>query len=121
MTCPRCERSLQLVEKEETRFAHCAECGGIWFEFDDLDRMVEAAIGEGLNRAVPSGRHPAQEEADLRCPGCEGGLVKVARGEYPYLACVVCYGRWVDGNDLPRDGGLSRRIKGLFRKIVEGK
>ena len=121
MTCPRCDRSLQEFDKEGSRFGHCAECGGVWFDFDDLDRMVEAAIGEGLNRAVASGRHPVQEEAELRCPRCEGGLVKVTSGEYCYLACVVCYGRWVDGNDLPRDGGLSRRIKVLFRKIVEGK
>ena len=121
MICPRCNRDLDEVTREDARFGHCAECGGVWFDFEDLDRMVEAAVGEGVGRESPSGRQPRQAQATLRCPRCEGGLVPVAQDAYPYLACVVCYGRWVDGGDLPQDGGLSRRLKVLFRKFVEGK
>ena len=120
MTCPRCHRSLEENERDESRFGNCPQCGGVWIDFEELDRIFEAAIGEGLPRPAASSRLPESGDSPLRCPRCEGGLVAVRSEEHIYSACIVCYGRWVDGSDLPEAGGLSRRIKKLFRKFVEG-
>lgn len=120
MTCPRCDRGLEEIEREGSRFGHCQQCGGVWFDFDDLDRILDSAQEVAAERPASSGRIQEAERAPFRCPRCEGGLVGVRHDEYPYSACVVCYGRWVDGGDLPAGPRLSRRIKTLFKKFVEG-
>lgn len=120
MTCPRCQRALEEIEGEGSRFGHCQQCGGVWFDFDDLDRVLESAQELAKERPAASGKLSPPERTPLRCPRCEGGLVRVSQDEYAYSACIVCYGRWVDGGDLPAGPRLSRRIRTLFRKFVEG-
>ncbi len=117
MTCPRCDRALEDLYRDGARFGHCPQCGGVWFDFEFLDGIAESVRKA---RTPKSGRLPGVDASPLRCPKCEGGLVGISQEKYPYHACIVGYGRWVDGGELPTGPRLSRRIQTLFRKFVEG-
>jgi Zn-finger nucleic acid-binding protein len=51
MTCPRC-RTEPLVERERREICvdMCGECGGVWLDRGELQRMIDRAIEERLVR-----------------------------------------------------------------------
>lgn len=90
------------------RACRCAACGGVWIPFGSVDRVVprlgELAGGERSPEAAA--RRPASK---YKCPECGGDLVRVRSGAVrggSLCTCLVCFGRWVDGEAL---AGMARR------------
>ena len=68
LRCPRCRRAMHPERRAGVSIDVCAECGMVWFDAEELDRCLSAAVPEG----------DPPDEADLpdrgpstrRCPRC---------------------------------------------------
>lgn len=77
--------------KPDVVLDRCALCGGLWFDFGEVEQVA--------------GREPAFERLDAaverRCPDC--GLTLNAGlfpGAVPVEVCGACRGAWLDWEDL---------------------
>ena len=103
MNCPKCKRTpMMVVEHEGVELDHCAECGGTWFDRDELGLLMEG-MGPGARAALPEelASLPGAEtkEALRRCPICRKKMRKIRLGgEGGVLidACPRGDGLWFD-------------------------
>jgi Zn-finger nucleic acid-binding protein len=42
MTCPRCSNELRAQRREGVEIDVCRQCGGIWLDRGELDRLTQA-------------------------------------------------------------------------------
>jgi Zn-finger nucleic acid-binding protein len=78
----------------------CSDCGGLWVEPADLNRILLHANLPALS-AIGGWANP--DEMTGQCPACHVDLVVVEGGEKRSLAydtCESCGGSWVDGPDV---------------------
>jgi len=126
MICPRCNASLREQRVDAILLDKCDGCGGVWFDFAELERAVakDQRTLSGILRE-PKGRTPQPPSPDspLICPRCNGELLSVRSTDYPEVeihACLGCYGRWLDGSEMDRirNKGLLSKFAKLLSQIV---
>jgi Zn-finger nucleic acid-binding protein len=99
MDCPRCAVELTPITHEESTTHRCAECGGLWTDVADLNRVLlhgNLPALSAINGSVNV------DEITGMCPACNVDLVVVEGGEKKSLAydtCESCGGIWVDGEE----------------------
>ena len=123
MECPRCQAVLSEIMLDEIVLDRCSQCGGIWFDFAEFERILsrESRVIQAL---LPEGGTTEPEEAhELPCPRCNGTLIRMGAptGPTSYYGCLTCYGRWLDGNEIERMLGRSLAIKfeKLFQELLD--
>ncbi len=126
MDCPRCSVEMSEITREDGALQRCAECGGLWVDGGDLNKIL-------LHANLPSlsaiGGYVNVEEISGMCPACRVDLVVVEGGEkrsVAYDTCESCGGVWVDGDsDEPAetiDGKTAEEeIVGFFRRFAKKK
>ncbi len=103
LKCPKCE-NVELFEKqfEGTPVEVCDECGGIWLNKGELNKIAHPISGdiefcshETSGKKSPSG---------LECPVCKG--VQLVRANFIEFSdimldvCLECHGIWLDKGEL---------------------
>ena len=122
MKCPRCETDLTPVKVEDTTLDRCLSCGGVWFDFMEMERALSRETA-ALKGFVLHGVPPRVEETEsLPCPRCQGALVRMRAmpENVTHYGCVSCYGRWLDGSQVERVVGrsLSAKFEKLFQMLL---
>jgi Zn-finger nucleic acid-binding protein len=83
MDCPGCNVEMAELEGEETTLRRCGECGGLWLDVADLNRLL-------LHNNLPG----------LESPECQVDLVRVDGGDrqHPlhYDTCESCGGIFLE-------------------------
>lgn len=126
MICPRCKTPVRETKVDEILVDKCDGCGGVWFDFAELERIVvkdRHALADILGDVGPQDHEPPREGSRLKCPRCSDELLTVHSTDHPDLqveACLTCYGRWLDGGELGRvrDQGLLQKFKTLLRRVL---
>lgn len=128
--CPQCQRSakrqveLQLWKTDQTDFFHCGDCGGAWFQ----DKEVDVALRATASIEWPEPKNPAEssgnrEVSEWACPCCQGTLVSVRdrRGSGASVRrCLVCYGGWIDCDDIKLAAEASTGLLSYVGKFIRG-
>jgi uncharacterized protein len=108
MNCPVCRVDMIVVEYEGIELDHCVKCGGVWFDRNELEYMLERAAlrVEDLHiKAAPRTVVAAAHEKPRRCPLCRKPMKKLAVGGADPLILDRCErhgGYWFDRGELPR-------------------
>jgi Zn-finger nucleic acid-binding protein len=123
MNCPRCRTPLTQTKVDEVAVDHCEACGGIWLDFAELDRLLTHE-SRALRDLLPKNAPPRpDDQAPLACPRCSAPLIRMRASPEPvvYYACLTCYGRWLDGSEIPRIVGrpLTAKFEKLFQKLLD--
>ena len=124
MDCPRDNVEMAVLKDgEERNLFRCNECGGLWLEVADLNRIL-------LHAGLPTleamgGRADPEEDAGL-CPVDAVGLLAIEsqhkRNPLIYETCESCGGIWLESNDFEGDGaktGEAETAAVMTRGIVE--
>jgi len=117
MDCPRCSVELSEITREDGSLQRCAECGGLWVDVTDLNKIL---LHANLPALSALGGWVNADEMTGMCPACNVDLVVVAGGEkrsVSYDTCESCGGIWVDGDEDEPSAELS--WKGAEKQIVE--
>ena len=113
MDCPRDDREMtELTDGEERLLFRCAECGGLWLDVADLNRILLHA-GRPTLEAM-GGRADPEEDAG-ECPVDNVGLLAVEsqhkRDPLVYETCESCGGIWLESADFADEGTSARTLK----------
>lgn len=142
LLCPRCGQALEAARSDEIALDRCAKCAGLWFDVNELDRVMargrraweaivphaeppaapppvsppaDAAAATPAPAAAPPGPAPSPKTL---CPRCEVPMIRIKTLEEPRLdvhACTLCYGRWVDSAEF---GKLHAERPGLLGSLL---
>lgn len=99
MDCPRCSVELSAITQDESAINRCSECGGLWVDGTDLNKIL---LHNNLPALTSIGGQINVDELAGMCPACNVDLVVVEGGEklsLHYDTCESCGGIWVEGED----------------------
>ena len=106
MDCPKCKAQMIVVEYEGVELDHCVECGGTWFDRDELGLLFED-VGPAARALLPLGAESLPEapahEKRRRCPLCRKKMRKVLVGPAHDILIDVCprgEGLWFDDAEV---------------------
>ena len=113
--CPRCGQSLFLVERGGERLDICRECGGIWFDRDELASL----LGEESSVELLIGISMDLKGESLPCPdGRESMTTKEVYGVFVDI-CRGCGGIWMDKGETEKIWANDEKIRHPFGIGVE--
>ncbi len=126
MDCPRCSVEMSEITREEGTLQRCAECGGLWVDVTDLNKVLLHANLPALSALAG---YVNADEITGMCPACNVDMVVVEGGEkrsVSYDTCESCGGIWVDGDeDEPAAEldwkGAEKQIVAFFRRFAKKK
>ncbi len=126
MDCPRCSVEMSEITREEGTLQRCAECGGLWVDVTDLNKILLHANLPALSALAG---YVNVDEITGMCPACNVDMVVVEGGEkrsVSYDTCESCGGIWVDGDDDEPAAtldwkGAEQQIVTFFRRFAKKK
>ena len=127
MDCPRCAVELTEISHDDRAIHRCAECGGLWVDVADLNKIL---LHANLPALSALGGFANPDEIAGMCPACQVDLVAVEGGEkrsLHYDTCESCGGIFLEGPDadeVPAEmdwKGAEGDIVGFFRKFAKKK
>jgi Zn-finger nucleic acid-binding protein len=116
MDCPRDSTEMsELSDGEDRVLFRCNECGGLWLEVADLNRIL---LHAGLPTLEAMGGRANPEEDAGECPVDNVGLLAVQsqhkRNPLTYETCESCGGIWLESADFSEEGDTAEEItKGI--------
>ncbi len=114
MDCPGCSVEMANLEGDDQTLRKCGDCGGLWIDVADLNRLLLHNNLPGLETL--GGKLNTEADAG-HCPECQVDLVSVDGGErsHPlhYDTCESCGGIFLESEF--RDAA---DIKVAFEEIV---
>jgi Zn-finger nucleic acid-binding protein len=97
MDCPGCNVEMADLEGDDNTLRKCSDCGGLWIDVADLNRILLHNNLPGLDSL--GGRVDA-DALTGQCPDCQVDLVRVDGGErqHPlhYDTCESCGGIFLE-------------------------
>jgi Zn-finger nucleic acid-binding protein len=97
MDCPSCGVEMASLEGEDQTLRKCGQCGGLWVDVADLNRVL---LHNNLPGLETLGGKVDPEALSGHCPDCQVDLVAVIGGErnHPirYDTCESCGGVFLE-------------------------
>lgn len=97
MECPSCSVEMVDLAGDDQTLRKCGECGGLWMDVSDLNRML---LHKGLPGLETLGGKVDQDAMSGQCPDCLVDLVRVEGGEKNnplfYDTCESCGGVFIE-------------------------
>jgi len=131
MDCPTCRNAMITLELADVEIDHCTNCGGIWLDSGELERLLDDPAQAG--RLLDSFQQTAPTTETLRkCPICNKRMAKIIVGRSdPPLRIDKCPrrdGLWFDKGELEdilaraeldESNRIQRLLADIFGKDLE--
>lgn len=115
MMCPSCGVDMIDLEGEDQTFRKCSECGGLWVDVSDLNRML---LHHNLPGLESIGGKLETDAMCGQCAECLVDLVRVVGGEkanpLSYDTCESCGGIFLES-----EFGDASDYTGAKKEIIE--
>ncbi len=126
MDCPRCNVELSEITRDEGTLQRCADCGGLWVDVTDLNKIL---LHANLPALSALGGFVNADEITGMCPACNVDMVVVEGGEkrsVSYDTCESCGGIWVDSDEDEPPAEIDwkaaeKQIVDFFRRFAKKK
>ena len=119
MNCPNCDKPLNRFTFMDVQLDDCADCGGIWFDAEELQRVKQATPEAWAKLEAQIAPRSAETTAPKgvvvkKCPACG-----VEMHPYRYMfnsdvhldECEQCGGTWVDDAELAAMTGFLQQAQ----------
>src|SRR5437868_13959772 len=106
MDCPRDNvEMVELTEGGDRVLFRCGECGGLWLDVADLNRIL---LHAGLPTLEGMGGRANPDSDTGECPVDNVGLLAIEsqhkRNPLVYETCESCGGIWLESDDFEIEG-----------------
>lgn len=105
LTCPKCGKPLVSVSYREIEVDRCRQCGGIWFDAQEAEKLREIKGSETLDDSEVN-LHPESlnsQQQKLFCPRCRRSMIRmldIDQHSIWYEKCPKCQGIWFDAGEF---------------------
>ena len=100
MDCPSCSVEMVKLDGDDPALHKCGECGGLWVDVADLNRML---LHHNLPGLETLGGKVNPDEMVGQCPQCQVDLVRVDGGTKQdprgYDMCESCGGVFIESDE----------------------
>ena len=104
MKCPKCDGVLQLVIQDNIEVDRCDQCGGLWFDMLEVDRLQKAkGSASAIDTGDPDAGAQQNQQGKIECPRCHTQMIRMVdlrQHHIWYESCPVCYGKWFDAGEF---------------------
>ncbi len=98
--CPKCNSKLEVVISNSVHLDKCLECGGIWFDREELKSALYKDIHPLLDELVDNLDSEFNKKTG-ECPLCNIELeTKTFFDNFKLESCKSCNGIWLDKGEL---------------------
>jgi Zn-finger nucleic acid-binding protein len=113
MDCPRDDVEMtELTEGDQRILFQCGECGGLWLDAADLNRIL---LHNGLQTLEGMGGRANPDTDAGECPVDNVSLLAVEsqhkRDPLVYETCESCGGIWLESADFADEATSARALK----------
>ena len=118
MNCPTCNVEMADLEGDDQTLRKCGECGGLWIDVADLNRVL---LHNNLPGLESQGGKVDAQALTGQCPECQVDLVRVDGGDrqHPlhFESCESCGGIFLESEfaDATDAKVAIQEIVGFFR------
>ena len=112
MDCPRDNvEMVELTQGGDRVLFRCGECGGLWLDVADLNRIL---LHAGLPTLEGMGGRANPESDTGECPVDNVGLLAIEsqhkRNPLVYETCESCGGIWLESADFDTEGESAKEM-----------
>ena len=103
MNCPKCDGQLVLVRQETIEIDRCNQCGGLWFDMLEAERLRKTKHAASVDTGDADVGDAKNEIGNIECPRDKARMIRmVDMQQYHiwYESCPVCYGKWFDAGEF---------------------
>jgi Zn-finger nucleic acid-binding protein len=115
MDCPSCGVEMASLEGEDQTLRKCGECGGLWVDVADLNRLL---LHNNLPGLETLGGKVEPDTLSGQCSECQVDLVRVVGGDrsHPlsYDTCESCGGAFLESEFKDASD-----FKGAMKEIID--
>jgi len=108
LKCPKCaEAVMAAVLVKDVEVDRCPGCGGLWFDADELNELLEHDAKE-LEKLMDGEDSDGLDENPGVCPRDGDEMLRVCSArdrEVVVDLCMMCNGIWLDGGEFRRLAG----------------
>lgn len=121
--CPKCGGRLQPVVYAGVEIDRCVNCGGLWFDRQEVEQLREIKGSESLDIGDPRmGNQFDRTASKVECPRCQGQqmirMLDIDEYSIWYEKCPCCQGIWLDAGEFKKFKD-NFQPKGFFRQVRE--
>jgi len=103
MDCPKCRGQLEEVSYQKVRIDRCKKCDGLWFDFAELQELLEMDGAESIDVGSPvlGGAYNGMQRID--CPVCKVVMIPMSDDKQQHInyeICSQCYGVFLDAGEF---------------------
>ena len=120
MDCPRCNVEMAELEGDDTTLRKCGECGGLWIDVADLNRVL---LHNNLPGLESLGGKVNVDALPGQCPECHVDLVTIEGGDRQqvlnYDTCESCGGIFLESEfkDVTDPQAVFDEIVSFFKRF----
>ncbi len=105
MNCPKCQAAtLAELKIEGVTVDRCAECGGTWFDAQELSQLL-AEDARQVAELRRGGNDARLDDKRGRCPRDSAELLRIYSAidrSVTLDACADCHGIWLDAGEFAK-------------------
>ena len=106
MNCPKCQKTaLTRTTESGVELDYCTDCGGIWFDKGELQKVIDERIELTFDTVRSSETPMTMDYKTALCPVCGQVLSKIPDTKAVGIIldqCPSCKGLWLDGGEFKR-------------------
>ena len=125
MQCPKCLDTMSKVTVADITVQRCNTCGGLWFDFTELERVKAIPHSEKvLDTGDPSLGKSMNQAKNIECPRCHSRLIRMVapqQAHVHYDSCKVCHGNFFDAGEFTDYKYLTlvERVKSFLNQMTK--
>ena len=124
LICPKCQAPMEKVTFGTTEIDRCEECGGLWFDHDEKDKLAARSGTEVLDSHADDRDSSPGDVRKMKCPRCQGPMVTTEDPDgngVEFEICAAGDGAFFDAGEFKqyKAEGLTATLGKLWRSITE--
>ncbi|MEH6590405.1 MAG: zf-TFIIB domain-containing protein [Halioglobus sp.] len=119
--CPKCRHGMEEITYGDVTIDRCTNCGGLWFDEDEADRLKNKWMGDALDTGHAGEGKKWDTVEDISCPRCGKDMHKSADPEQTHIWYEVCdeHGMFMDAGEFT--DYKHETLADWFRGLVKGR
>ncbi len=103
MNCPKCSASMEEVQFADVQVNRCANCGGIWFDEFEAEKLRRMKGSEAIDTGDPKAGGTYNKNEEIQCPIDHVPLLHMVDPQQHHIwfeGCPVCHGAFFDAGEF---------------------
>lgn len=120
LQCPKCGHGMQEATYGDITIDRCTQCGGLWFDTGEAERLKDRYMGDVLDSGDPGEGRRWDTVEDIACPRCGKDMQKTSDPHQKHIWYESCeeHGLFMDAGEFT--DYKHETLLDYFRSLIRG-